>query len=85
MLATISQSFDIYIDIMWQELDWEVFITQQSENFNVEERLFFNNDFFLKDTISHRTKTRYSWDNSCWWTSSNASLDPMKLKARKQM
>lgn len=47
MLATISQSFDIYIDIMWQELDWEVFITQQSENFNVEERLFFNNDFFL--------------------------------------
>lgn len=46
MLATISQSFDIYIDIMWQELDWEIFITQQSENFNVEERLFFNNDFF---------------------------------------
>lgn len=45
MLATISQSFDIYIDIIWQELDWEVFITQQTENFKVEERLFFNNDF----------------------------------------
>ena len=46
MLATIRQSFDIYIDIMWQELDWEVVITQQTEIFNVEERLFFNNDFF---------------------------------------
>ena len=45
MLATIRQSFDIYIDIMWQELDWEVVITQQTEIFNVEERLFFNNDF----------------------------------------
>lgn len=31
MLATISQSFDIYIDITWQELDEEVFITQQTK------------------------------------------------------
>lgn len=60
MLATISQSFDIYIDIMWQELDWEIFITQQSENFNVEERLFFNNDFF-------KMAARYTSQKNRFW------------------
>lgn len=40
MLATIRQSFDIYIDIRWQELDWEVVITQQT-NFQCGRKIIF--------------------------------------------
>lgn len=40
-MAIIRQSSDFYIDMIWQELNFEVLIAQQTENFQCLRKLIF--------------------------------------------